>query len=219
MTIIYHDEEGNERTLDAWAQVTALTVSVDRKESDGNYGSYGRFLSLTANVPPVLESADDLDGMAFELYGRAESIIEQQMQAARDTLPSALAPVEYTPAVEDVKRRMVQQDSEAVPGGKELLYAPKAEERNPGDWWKVTATHYKLTAGRLELWREGRKGPEAALTEKSPAWPTTWLEHMVMDGSLQPFKKSVEVTQVVSNSDKRNDKGNRYIDVLSLAVK
>jgi hypothetical protein len=71
-----------------------------------------------------------------------------------------------------------------------------------------------------------RVGAEASLKHylgKSenvhPLWPTSWIEHMVGDGSRQAFGSYVRVTQTVSQKTFVKD-GNThyYVDVTNIEV-
>lgn len=52
------------------AKVTAVTVSYDRKVSDGNYGSVGSFMSMTTELAPEA-NAEQVASALYEIVREA----------------------------------------------------------------------------------------------------------------------------------------------------
>lgn len=222
--------DANGETVTVMALVTTVTVSASCKRgASGSFGSDEAFQSMTASIPPELPD-DTIRQLAQDLYDECRLQVEQRVvaltgvgqqaqQPPRSALDEAFGTVDERKAAREAEKAQQtggKTDIAPAAGGRVLTRAPKAEDRQMGDTWTSTVTHYKLTADKLELWGNG-KYPEASLYPNSPAWPAeTWTDRMVKDGSKQAFVKTVTVTQRVS--DKKNDKGFYYVDVVLLAV-
>lgn len=68
---------------DSTAYVTSLTVSTERKRSDGEYGNDGQFASETVQVSPAL-AIEDNGPAVVETLNKARHLLECHLNEERD---------------------------------------------------------------------------------------------------------------------------------------
>lgn len=239
-TVKLVDSNNQEVSLSAFALVREISVSTEHKET--SYGTgVSAFVSHKAVVPDgfYVASQDELNALTRELSSIVASecdrlfserllvvsaqIAERAPMSEPVSPPAAPAPVSNKPPVGE---------------GRQLKYAPKAEDRRPGDTWDTVVTEYELTSRELALWspvdsdnsdlvHADRQYAEAIMphwkdkgkTKPHPLWPDKWLPKMINDGSRQPFGKRVVVRQTVGDRTYTNDRGTfYYVNITGLDV-
>lgn len=201
------NKDGQE--TDILRDVIEITVSEERKGSR-DYQSRGRFVSLKAAVRSENRTATGIRRCADELYAMIDVIFADRGETGSDG-----AGVEAADSESGASPAGGEEQINGLDPAMRVRYAPRAADRVPDQWWVVACTHYKLTAEKLELWDPDNQYPSATLYAKSPQWPTRWIGYMANDGSMQPFKRPVLVTQRISA--KQNNRGYYYVDVVCLA--
>jgi hypothetical protein len=230
------DADGNETTFEAWQLVTAITASAERRMS--NYGNGGgHFQSLTATLPGQPASLNDVVTLAHDLHDMAIDIVATRMRRpdingdSHNDPPPAETEKAEPPAdgpFEEQFPTAKEKQAAADGTGKHQLpldRAPKAKERQPGQWWTEAADSYTWkdaevsgggTKEKIGFYKDGLDFPVATIYEGSPRWPESWLEHMQKTGERLPFKSAVYIVSQVS--ERKNKAGNYYVDVVKLTT-
>ena len=219
-----------------------ITVHISTKQSVSQYEPVEVGAAITWPMPDDATESD-LAGQHTLLYEMLKAAVAEQVADMVATLREARAvpaPAQPSkpalvppPADNELDAHFgPREDAPAQPepagqgGSLELKSAPKAGDRQPGQWWVDEATHYEYsdytTRGgddteRIVLYKEGLEFPIATLYGGSPAWPdTAWTSAMTKDGKRHEFAKPVYVVQKVG--DKKNNKGFYYVDAVQLTT-
>lgn len=208
------------------AMTKAIRVHVTAKKSVTQYEPVEVGAALTWTLP---DDADENDAASQQelLYNLLASAVKEQVerlvadmradldaqaQQATSELDQYFGPRAVPPP--DAPSEPPQTVSAGQ--GQQLQYAPKADDRQPGQWWFVTVDQYSLSGNKLDLYRKDAKYPDATLYQGGPAWPESWIKYMQADGQRHDLAKPVRVRQQVS--EKQNSKGFYYVDVTSLEI-
>lgn len=117
---------------------------------------------------------------------------------------------------------------QATSGQVKLDHAPRAEEREPGQWWVEIGHAYTLAYDdkaklALKIWKRAKDGedylefPVAWVRELDPGWPGTWIDKMESNGLRQEFKQPVYLVMQVAG--RKNNKGNYYVNCQKMTTK
>ena len=246
------------QAIQALGEQPKITVSVEVKRSIGQWESVTGSAFLTIHLPAgstaedVLTAYTDLNTRAHTIAeAEAEASVLRHMELARQKAEAtaqeaatrreaqeqarASRPVSVTPDPERLAQ--AQANIQAVqapnPGGRQLTRAPKANERQPGDWWYEVPTRYKLTAESqtnpqsgepedvytLSFFKDRLEYEVGRLMSWQDAWPDEgWFDiktdGLYPDNNLHALKAATRITLRVS--EKVTSKGNHRVDVIDV---
>ena len=211
-TIQYTDHEGNEITIEVASLITGITVSADRKLSDGNYGSFGAFQSITAAIPEGLPS-ETITEIGDQLFADCESSVASRLETMNispddrrtappvenfayipDSMkdnPITIGPPLPTPDLDKAfgaREQGGDQTSEITGDFPLLRFPPKRRESQPGQTFKIRIPLYTVKDDTIELWQEKGKYPD--LTYKIT--PEKFADYQDIFGMWQTLSRDDE---------------------------
>ncbi len=194
------------------AAITAVSVSYDRKVSDGDYGSVGGFMSMTAELGPD---------------ANAEQIVSALFEIVRESAEANLAPAfKAIAGTSDFPRQHTSTNTQGAAS------SPKIDTRQDSDSPPAhdgTVQSIRFTVEghdggkvKLSFFAEGRKWADitrvcTVSTAIDMMQPTakngkTWTQNHFEPGKEYPLGCTVYYTL----SDKKNSAGNPYKDIVAI---
>lgn len=196
------------------ATITAVTVSYDRKVSDGDYGSISGFFSMTTE----LESDANAEQVASALF----EIVRESAEANLAPAFKAVAGTSRFPANKPAMD--TSQDATFPPDHSDLADGQDAIPAHDGSVKSIRFTVEGHDGGKVKLsfFAEGRKWADITRvctvdTAISMMQPTAKNGKQWTQNHFEPGKDyALGCTVYYALSDKKNSKGNPYKDIVAV---
>lgn len=240
------------QAIQAMGEQPKIVVSVEVKRSIGQWESITGNAYLTFHLPAGT-SNDEVLAEYQRVYAQAYAIAEANAEAsvqrhkAMQAELAAQAAQEAATVREARERNIPQPDPgrleavrstlpSTISSGRHLERAPKADQRQPGDYWEETPNEYTLVREpstdrngnpvvnfRLSLFKAGLSFKVGELFSWQEAWPDDgWLRlrlgeewETLADGQKHEFTDTVRIINRVSDRTAERT-GNYRVDVINI---